>query len=67
MILRGDGTFETGRLVPTRLVGPGVPALDRTEAAHGVVRQLSREDFGARGVSVSPRRRITRVSALSPS
>jgi hypothetical protein len=60
VILRGDGTFETGRLVPTRLVGPGVPALDRTEAAHGVVRQLSREDFGARGVRVSADGVITR-------
>lgn len=51
--LRGDGTFETGRLVPTRLVGDGLPALDPTEAAHGIVRTLSREDFGARAVKVS--------------
>lgn len=51
--LRSDGTFETGRLVPTRLVGEGVPALDPTEAAHGIVRTLSRQDFGARGVRVS--------------
>jgi hypothetical protein len=51
--LRGDGRFETGRLVATRLVGPGVPAIDDAEAAHGVVRTLSREDFGARGVKVS--------------
>ncbi len=51
--LRGDGKFETGRLVPTRLVGPGLPAIDPAEAAHGVVRALSREDFGARGVKVS--------------
>jgi hypothetical protein len=53
VILRGDGTFETGRLVPTRLSGAGVPALDPSEAAHGVVRALSREDFGKRGVKVS--------------
>jgi hypothetical protein len=52
--LRGDGTFETGRLVPTHLVGAGMPALDPTEAAHGVVRSLSREDFGARAVKISP-------------
>ena len=51
--LRGDGTFETGRIVPTRLDRNGVPALDPAEAAHGVVRTLSRQDFGARGVKVS--------------
>jgi len=52
--LRGDGAFETGTLVPTRLVGDGVPALDPAETAHGVVRTLSRQDFGARGVKVAP-------------
>jgi len=52
--LRGDGKFETGRLVPTHLVGPGLPAIDPAEAAHGVVRTLSREDFGARRVRISP-------------
>ena len=51
--LRGDGKFETGRLVPTHLVGAGVPAIDPSEAAHGVVRTLSQEDFGARGVRIS--------------
>jgi poly-gamma-glutamate capsule biosynthesis protein CapA/YwtB (metallophosphatase superfamily) len=52
--LRGDGTFETGRLVPTRLVGAGLPALDPAETAHGVVRTLSRQDFGRRAVKISP-------------
>lgn len=51
--LRGDGTYETGLLVATRLVGRGTPALDPTEAAHGIVRRLSRADFGARGVKVA--------------
>jgi len=51
--LRGDGKFEAGRLVPTHLVGAGLPAIDPAEAAHGVVRTLSREDFGARAVRVS--------------
>jgi hypothetical protein len=60
VILRGDGTFETGRVVPTKLVGPGIPALDRAEAAHGVIRELSRDDFGARGVNVTPDGLITR-------
>jgi hypothetical protein len=30
-----------------------VPALDPAEAAHGIVRSLSRSDFGGRGVKVS--------------
>jgi hypothetical protein len=51
--LRGDGKFETGRLVPTHLVGAGLPAIDPSEAAHGVVRTLSREDFGPRAVAIS--------------
>jgi poly-gamma-glutamate capsule biosynthesis protein CapA/YwtB (metallophosphatase superfamily) len=51
--LRGDGKFETGRLVPTHLVGGGLPEIDPGEAAHGVVRTLSREDFGARAVKIS--------------
>ena len=51
--LRGDGRFETGRLVPTHLVGAGLPAIDPSEAAHGVVRTLSRDDFGARAVKIS--------------
>jgi len=51
--LRGDGRFESGLLVPTRLAGDGVPELDPAEAAHGVVRELSREDFGARAVKIS--------------
>ena len=51
--LAGNGSFETGRIVPTRLVGAGVPALDPSEAAHGAIRTLSREDFGRRGVKVT--------------
>jgi poly-gamma-glutamate capsule biosynthesis protein CapA/YwtB (metallophosphatase superfamily) len=51
--LRGDGTFETGRIVPTHLVGAGLPALDPAETAHGVLRTLSRDDFGARAVKIS--------------
>jgi hypothetical protein len=51
--LRGDGTFETGRLVPTHLVGEGLPALDPAETAHGMVRTLSRNDFGRRAVKIS--------------
>jgi poly-gamma-glutamate capsule biosynthesis protein CapA/YwtB (metallophosphatase superfamily) len=60
VVLRGDGSFDTGQIVSTRLAGAGVPVLDRTEEAHGVVRELSREDFGPRGVAVSPDGVITR-------
>jgi poly-gamma-glutamate capsule biosynthesis protein CapA/YwtB (metallophosphatase superfamily) len=52
--LRADGTWVKGRLVATRLVGEGLPALDPAESAHGAVRRLSRSDFGARGVRVTP-------------
>jgi len=58
--LRGDGGFDSGTLVPTRLVGAGVPALDPTESAHGVVRTLSKEDFGASAVKVSANGSLTR-------
>ena len=51
--LRGDGSFETGRLVSTRLVGAGLPALDPAETAHETVRTLSRADFGPRAVKIS--------------
>jgi hypothetical protein len=52
--LRGSGSFESGMVVPTVLAGKGTPARDPSEAAHGTVRTLSREDFGARGVRISP-------------
>ena len=57
--LRGDGGFDSGTLVPTRLVGGGVPALDPAESAHGIVRALSKADFGARAVKVSPNGGLT--------
>jgi capsule synthesis protein PGA_cap len=51
--LRGDGGFDSGTLVPTHMVGAGMPALDEAESAHGIVRTLSHEDFGPRAVKVS--------------
>jgi poly-gamma-glutamate capsule biosynthesis protein CapA/YwtB (metallophosphatase superfamily) len=54
LTLRGDGRFESGILVPTHLVGPGIPQLDPDERAHGLVRELSRLDFGGRAVTVAP-------------
>ncbi len=58
--LRGDGAFDSGTLVPTRMVGAGMPALDPAESAHGIVRTLSKEDFGARAVKVSANGQLTR-------
>jgi poly-gamma-glutamate capsule biosynthesis protein CapA/YwtB (metallophosphatase superfamily) len=52
--LAGDGRFETGVLVPTQLVGKGLPVLDPAERAHGIMRTLSGADFGARRVRISP-------------
>ena len=53
--LEADGSWVKGELVPTALVGEGVPVLDPAEQAHGIVRILSKEDFGSRGIRVTPR------------
>lgn len=50
--LRSDGAWAGGRLVPVRLVPPGVPMLDGSRAALGEARSLSREDFGRNAVRV---------------
>jgi hypothetical protein len=52
--LRGDGSWVSGRLEPTQLVGEGLPAMDPAERAHGAVRDLSRQDFGGSAVRISP-------------
>jgi poly-gamma-glutamate capsule biosynthesis protein CapA/YwtB (metallophosphatase superfamily) len=51
--LGGNGRFARGELVATRLTSDGMPALDPTGQAHGLVRALSRADFGAHAVTVS--------------
>jgi len=51
--LRGDGRWVRGALVPTQLVGSGVPALDPAERAHGLVREVSKDDFGRRAMRIS--------------
>jgi len=58
--LRMDGSWVRGELVPTQLVGQGLPALDPAERAHGLVRELSLEDFGGRGM------RVSRTGVLRP-
>ncbi len=49
--LNPDGTFASGRIRPTQLVGAGVPA--RGGDAIGVVRELSSEDFGSRAPRIA--------------
>lgn len=50
--LRADGRWVEGELVPMRLVGDGTPVRDDAETAHGLVRRLSQQDFGARATRV---------------
>ena len=58
--LRGDGSWVKGKLAPTALVGAGAAVRDPAERAHGVVRGLSKQDFGARAI------RVSETGALSP-
>ncbi len=58
--LRPDGSWAGATLVPMRLSPAGLPAPDRSGAAKGVVRRLSSEDFGRRGM------RVSRAGALLP-
>jgi capsule synthesis protein PGA_cap len=50
--LRRNGAWAGGRLVPVRLVSPGVPVLDSSGAALDEVRSLSKEDFGRDAVRI---------------
>jgi Bacterial capsule synthesis protein PGA_cap len=51
--LTPSGGWVRGDLTPVRLVSPGVPALDPAEEAHGIVRELSRADFGRNAMRVT--------------
>jgi poly-gamma-glutamate capsule biosynthesis protein CapA/YwtB (metallophosphatase superfamily) len=51
--LARDGRFLRGRIHPARQVRPGGPRLDPEGEVIGVVRRLSREDFGPSAVVVS--------------
>ena len=52
--LRGDGTFQRGRLFPTRQEGLGIPRRDPENAALTEVKSLSAEDFPKTGILVAP-------------
>ncbi len=49
-----DASYKAGELIPITIAGDGIPRPDPSEAAHGIVRTLSKEDFGKRAMQVSP-------------
>jgi poly-gamma-glutamate capsule biosynthesis protein CapA/YwtB (metallophosphatase superfamily) len=51
--LTRKGGYVAGELVPLTIAGDGIPRPDPSEAAHGIVRTLSKEDFGRRAMQVS--------------
>jgi hypothetical protein len=51
--LAADGTWDSGRLVGTVMVDPGLAQIDPGQQALGMVRDLSRADFGECGVDIS--------------
>jgi Bacterial capsule synthesis protein PGA_cap len=55
-----DASWVAGNLVPLTIAGDGIPRPDPAEAAHGLVRKLSRADFGRRAMQVS------RIGVLRP-
>jgi len=59
-----DGMASSGRWLPLRLTGPGVPQPDRTGASLQLAAQLSREDFGS-GAGLRPDGRIVRRSPVT--
>jgi hypothetical protein len=50
--LRRDAAWMSGRLDPVTIAGDGIPRPDTDRSAWGVVRTLSRTDFGRRAVRV---------------
>jgi hypothetical protein len=59
LTLRGDGSFVSGRIVPTRLVDPGYAAPDPSERAITMIRSLSKADFGKRAPRIGSAGQIT--------
>ena len=47
-VLDRDGRLVSGRILPVKLAGKGVPMPDATNTATDLIRQLSTEDFGER-------------------
>jgi poly-gamma-glutamate capsule biosynthesis protein CapA/YwtB (metallophosphatase superfamily) len=53
LTLARNASWIAGELVPITIAGDGIPRPDPAEAAQGLVRKLSRADFGRRAMSVS--------------
>jgi Bacterial capsule synthesis protein PGA_cap len=51
--LRRDGTYAGGRLVATRMVAPGLPAVDRSGEAVALVRSLCAADLPTTGAKLT--------------
>ena len=51
--LHRNGSWRTGHLEAVTIAGSGIPRPDPDGAARGVVRTLSRDDFGKRAMHVS--------------
>jgi hypothetical protein len=54
-----NGRLLSGRLLPVRLVHPGLPRRDRTGASIRLLRRLSKQDFGRRACRIGRRGGIT--------
>jgi Bacterial capsule synthesis protein PGA_cap len=48
-----NASYVAGNLVPVTIAGEGIPRPDPSGAARGLVRTLSKEDFGKRAIQVS--------------
>ena len=48
-----NASYVAGNLVPVTIAGDGIPRPDPDGAARGLVRTLSKEDFGKRAIQVS--------------
>lgn len=59
LTLRGDGSFVSGTIVPTKLVDPGYAAPDPSERAITMIRSLSKADFGRRAPKISSQGQIS--------
>jgi hypothetical protein len=64
--ITGRGALTGGRLVPLKLIGPGLPAIDPRHAAVRLVAGVSRTDFGSRAARLSPSGRIVNAPAAKP-
>ncbi|MBM76016.1 MAG: capsular biosynthesis protein [Proteobacteria bacterium] len=51
--LNAQGEFLSGSLIPTKQIKRGIPVIDDEKQALDVIRMLSTEDFGEKGIKVA--------------